>query len=304
MATTDLGLLTILTVLLDHLGLGQRKEAGVRGIGHKLTGRARRIERIDGRSVHRGCRSRGHSRLGRQRGKRIVHAGKLIGLLGGELVDAIGSSGVKGVECVGGTAGGRKRLTHAGVERTRVVAGAGKVDSRAVGLNGIRRTAELNEATSKLAECGGRSRIGAVDGSLTEGSTRVGIVARLEQRVTQAQIGLERRGVGSILRSSRERLGGRRVVAHGGERLAAVGEQRTALAVGAVVEGGGIGLGGLGIHAQVHQGVTTKVIGLAHNLIGSLCRPKHLGCSGKITRAVSGAALLDQLAIQGSPLYS
>ena len=46
MATTDLGLLTILTVLLDHLGLGQRKEAGVRGIGHKLTGRARRIERI------------------------------------------------------------------------------------------------------------------------------------------------------------------------------------------------------------------------------------------------------------------
>ena len=75
-------------------------------------------------------------------------------------------------------------------------------------------------------------------------------------------------------------------------------------AVAAVVEGGGIGLGGLGIHAQVHQGVATKVIGLAHNLIGSLCRPKHLGCSGKITRAVSGAALLDQLAIQGSPLYS
>ena len=29
------------------------------------------------------------------------------------------------------------------------------------------------------------------------------------------------------------------------------------------------------------------MIGLAHNLIGSLCRPKHLGCSGKITRAVS-----------------
>ena len=62
MATTDLGLFTILTVLLDHLGLGQRKETGVRGIGHKLTGRARRIERIDGRSVHRG--RRGHSRLG------------------------------------------------------------------------------------------------------------------------------------------------------------------------------------------------------------------------------------------------
>ena len=82
MATTDLGLLTVLTVLLDHLGLGQRKEAGVRGIGHKLTGRARGIERIDSRSVHRGRRSRGHSRLGRQRGKRIVHAGKLIGLLG------------------------------------------------------------------------------------------------------------------------------------------------------------------------------------------------------------------------------
>ena len=90
----------------------------------------------------------------------------------------------------------------------------------------------------------------------------------------------------------------------GGERLAAVGEQRAALAVGAVVEGGSISLGGLGIHAQVHQGVATKVIGLAHNLIGSFCRPKHLGCSGKITRAVSGAALLDQLAIQGSPLYS
>lgn len=127
---------------------------------------------------------------------------------------------------------------------------------------------------------------------------------RLEQRIAQAQIGLERRGIGSILRSGRESLSGRRVVAHGGERLAAVGEQRAALAVGTVVEGGGIGLGGLGIHAQVHQGVATKVIGLAHNLIGSLCRPKHLGCSGKITRAVSGAALLDQLAIQGSPLYS
>ena len=85
---------------------------------------------------------------------------------------------------------------------------------------------------------------------------------------------------------------------------ASVDQQRTALAVGAVVEGSGIGLGGLGIHAQVHQGVATKVIGLAHNLIGSFCRPKHLGCSGKITRAVSGTALLDQLAIQGSPLYS
>ncbi len=202
-----------------------------------------------------------------------MHAGKLIGLLGGELVDAIGSSGVKGVECVGGTAGGRKRLTHAGVERTRVVAGAGKVDSRAVGLHGIRRTAELDEATTELAERGGRSRIGAIDGSLTEGSTRVGIVARLEQRVTQAQIGLERRGIRSVLRSGRERLSGRRVVAHGGERLAAVGEQRAALAIGAVVEGGGVGLGGLGIHAQVHQGVTTKVIGLAHNLIGVFAAP-------------------------------
>ena len=142
-----------------------------------------------------------------------MHAGKLIGLLGSELVDAIGSSGVKGAECVGGTAGGRKRLTHAGIERTRVVAGAGKVDSRAVGLHGIRRTAELDEATTELAERGGRSRIGAIDGSLTEGSTRVGIVARLEQRVTQAQIGLERRSIRSVLRSSRERLSGRRVVA-------------------------------------------------------------------------------------------
>lgn len=112
-----------------------------------------------------------------------MHAGKLIGLLGGELVDAIGSSGVKGIERVGGTAGGRKRLTHAGVKRTRVVAGAGKVDSRAVGLHGIRRTAELNEATTELAERGGRSRIGAVDGGLTEGGSRVGIVARLEQRI-------------------------------------------------------------------------------------------------------------------------
>ena len=81
----------------------------------------------------------------------------------------------------------------------------------------------------------------AVDGSLTEGGSRVGIVARLEQRIAQAQIGLERRGIGSILRSGRESLGGRRVVAHGGERLAAVGEQRAALAVGAVVEGGSIG---------------------------------------------------------------
>lgn len=104
-------------------------------------------------------------------------------------------------------------------ERTRVVAGAGKVDSRAVGLHGIRRTAELNEATTELAECGGRSRIGAVDGSLTEGGSCVGIVARLEQRIAQAQIGLERRGIGSILRSSRERLSGRRVVAHGASAL-------------------------------------------------------------------------------------
>ena len=126
----------------------------------------------------------------------------------------------------------------------------------------------------------------------------------MEQRVAQAQIGLERRGIGSVLRCSGKRLGGRGVVTHRRERLAAIGEQRAALAIGTVVEGGSVGLSGLGIHAEVHQGITAKMVGLAHNLIGGLCRPKHLGCSGKITRAVSGAALLDQLAIQGSPLYS
>ena len=60
----------------------------------------------------------------------------------------------------------------------------------------------------------------------------------------------------------------------------------------------------LGMHAEVHQGVTAKMVGLAHNFIGGLCRREHLGGSGKITRAVSRATLLNQLAIQGSPLYS
>ena len=301
MATTDLGLLA---VLLDHLGLGQRKEAGVGGVRHKLTGRARRIERIDGGSVHRGRRGRGHGRLGRKRGERVVHAGKLVGLLGRELVDAVGGSGVKGIERVGGSAGGRKRLAHTGVEGARIVARTGKVDSRAVGLHGVRGTAELNEAAAQIAEGGGRSRVGAVDGGLTEGGASVGVVTRLEQRVAQAQVGLKRRGVGGILGGCGERLGGRGVVAHGGECLAAVGEQGAAFAIGTVVEGGGVGLGGLGVHTQVHQGVAAQVVGLTHNLVGSLCRAKHLGGSGKITRAISGAALLDQLAIQGSPLYS
>ena len=92
MATTDLGLLA---VLLNHLGLGQGEEAGVRGVGHKLTGSTRGVERVDGGSIHRGSRRRGHGRLGRKRGEGIVHAGKLVGLLGRELVDAIGGGGVK-----------------------------------------------------------------------------------------------------------------------------------------------------------------------------------------------------------------
>ena len=233
-----------------------------------------------------------------------MHAGKLVGLLGRELVDTVGGSGVKGIERIGGTAGGGKRLTHAGVEGARIVARAGKIDSRAVGLYGVRWAAELDEAAAQIAEGGGRSRVGAVDGSLTEGSTGVGIVARLEQRVAQTQVGLKRRGVGSVLGSCRERLGSRGVVAHRGECLAAVGEQGAALAIGAVIEGGGVSLGGLGVHAQMHQGVAAQMVGLTHDLVGSLCRAKHLGGSGKITRAISGAALLDQLAIQGSPLYS
>ena len=113
---------------------------------------------------------------------------------------------------------------------------------------------------------------------------------------------LKRRGIGCILRCGRERLGCSHIVTHGSKRLAAVGEQRAALAIGTVVEGGGVGLGGLGIHTQVHQGVAAQMVGLAHNLAGGLCRTEHLGGSGIITRAISGAALLDQLAIQGSPL--
>lgn len=146
-----------------------------------------------------------------------MHAGKLVGLLGRELVDTVGGSGVKGIERIGGTAGGGKRLTHAGVEGARIVARAGKIDSRAVGLYGVHWAAELDEAAAQIAEGGGRSRVGAVDGSLTEGSTGVGIVARLEQRVAQTQVGLKRRGVGSVLGSCRERLGSRGVVAHRGE---------------------------------------------------------------------------------------
>ena len=233
-----------------------------------------------------------------------MNAGKFVGLLGRELVDAVGGSGVKGVERIGGTTGGGKRLAHAGIECARIVTRAGKVDSRAIGLHGICRATELDKATAELAERGGGSRIGAVDSGLTEGGAGVGIIARLEQRVAQAQIGLERRGIGSVLRCSGKRLGGRGVVTHRRERLAAIGEQGAALAIGTVVEGGSVGLGGLGIHAEVHQGVTAKMVGLAHNLIGGLCRREHLGGSGKITRAVSRATLLNQLAIQGSPLYS
>ena len=221
-----------------------------------------------------------------------------------ELVDAIGGGGVKGIERGRGATGGRERLAHTGVKRTCVVARTGKVNGRAVGLYGVCRTAELNEAAAKIAEGGGGSRVGAIDGSLTEGGAGIGIIARLEQGVAQTQIGLKRRGIGCILRCSGESLGCGHIVTHGSKRLAAVGKQRAALAIGTVVKGGGVGLGGLGIHAQVHQGVAAQMVGLAHNLTGGLCRTEHLGGSGIITRAISGAALLDQLAIQGSPLYS
>jgi len=69
MATTDLGLLAVLTILLDHLGLGQRKEARVGRIGHKLASGTRGIERIDSSRIHGGRRGRGHGGLGRKRGK-------------------------------------------------------------------------------------------------------------------------------------------------------------------------------------------------------------------------------------------
>ena len=104
MATTDLGLLA---VLLNHLGLGQGEEAGVRGVGHKLTGST-----VGSSGSTAGASIAGAGavagRLGRKRGEGIVHAGKLVGLLGRELVDAIGGGGVKGIERVRGATGGRR----------------------------------------------------------------------------------------------------------------------------------------------------------------------------------------------------
>lgn len=83
-----------------------------------------------------------------------------------------------------------------------------------------------------------------IDGSLTEGGAGIGIIARLEQGVAQTQIGLKRRGIGCILRCSGESLRCGHIVTHGSKRLAAVGKQRAALAIGTVVKGGGVGLGG------------------------------------------------------------
>ena len=118
-----------------------------------------------------------------------MHAGKLVGLLGRELVDAIGGGGVKGIERVRGATGGRERLAHTGVKRTCVVARTGKVNGRAVGLYGVCRTPSLmkQRPRSPRAAAGAGLRI---DGSLTEGGAGIGIIARLEQGVAQTQIAL------------------------------------------------------------------------------------------------------------------
>ncbi len=125
-----------------------------------------------------------------------MHAGKLIGLLGRELIDAVGGGDIKGIERLGRTTRGRKRLAHTRVKRTRVIARTGKVDSRAIGLHGVRRSAKFDEAAAELAKGGRGGWIGAIDGGLAEGSACIGEIARLEQRVAKTQIGLKRRGVG------------------------------------------------------------------------------------------------------------
>ena len=68
-----------------------------------------------------------------------------------------------------------------------VVARTGKIDGRAIGLHGVGRSAKLDEAAAELAKGGCRSRVGTVDGCLAEGGAGVGVVARLEQGVAQAQ---------------------------------------------------------------------------------------------------------------------
>ena len=44
------------------------------------------------------------------------------------------------------------------------------------------------------------------------------------------------------------------------------------------------------------------MVGLAHDLAGGLCRTEHLSGCRKVARTISGSTLLNQLAIQGSPL--
>ena len=280
-------------VLLDHLGLGEREEAGVGRVGHELSGLAERVEWVHGGGQGR-IRDRRHGAAGREGVLCRLERG---GFLGGKLVEAIGRCTLEGVHRVLRTTAGGEGLAQAGLDGARVVLRAGVVDGGPVGLGGVLGATDLQETGTELGERQGGGGVGPVDGGLAESHAGVGGVARLEQRVAKAEIRLVRSGVARVLRGGLEARLGAHEVARGGVGLALVGKQRAATAVGGVGERLAVGDGGVTEETQAHERVAAQVVSLPRRLAGLLGRGEELGRLGEVPGAIGVASVLEKLGV-------
>ena len=277
--------LAVVLVGSHEVLLRDGEEARVLGARDELAGAAHGIERvIRGRGGAKavvggkvGCAVAGAS-------EHLLGLGGLGALLGGkrplggrerdlllarELVGGVGRGLGEGVGGLGDAVGGHVGKPQLGVD-LRLAVVAREVEGRAIRLDGVIRTAKRHEAGTKLEKGAGRVRVRLVDGGASPGGAGLEGLATLGVEISERLIGLVGRGVARVGDGSLEAALGLGVVAGGDERAAPVAVERAHVAVRSVSEGLTVGLGGLGEHAELHEGVAAQVVRLAADLAGAL----------------------------------
>ena len=252
-------------VLLDHLGLGHLEEAGVGGVGHERTGLTEGIERVD-RVIEPGSTCRCHRIASRGSVERILCAAARFLLLGRELIEPIGRGLTERLERLVGPVRGGIGASEPCVDRTRVVTRAGKIERRAERFDGVPRTSKLHEAVTKLGKGRRGRRVRAVDRRLAKRRARLGNAVQGKERPAKAELRFVRGGIGTVLERLGEAPDGALVIANGRKCLALIRKKRAALAISSIVQGECIGRCSLTGQAELHKGVTAKVVDLASNL--------------------------------------
>ncbi len=268
------------------------------GVGHERTGLTEGVERVD-RVIEPGSTRGRHRIAGRGSVERILRAAARFLLLGRELIEPIGRSLTERLERLGGPVRGGVGASEACVDRTRVVTRAGKIERRAERFDGVSRTSELHKAVAKLGKGRRGRRVCTVDRRLAKRRARLGNAVQSEERPAKAELRFVRGGIGAVLERLGEAPDGALVIADGRKSLALIRKKRAALAISSVVQGERIGRCRLAGQAELHKGVTAKVIDLASNLRVLLAGGKHLCSSGKIACAISGAGTLEQFCVHG-----